>query len=284
MKKFVAFLFLILTSFVFAQTGAKKYDKIVTKDYVILEGVVSKISSKDIEYTAKGSTVLNVIEINKVAKIDFANGKSQNFLSEEVASHPNVLVTPDNNSQAVANQVKKNTIAVLPIPFVNSETMGTSAEMAKFAQNDVYNKLIERADNIAPLVVQDLRTTNYLLKKAGVDYTNIDETPIEELEKILGVDHIIAAKVSYIVKVNTMSTGRTNANVKANGNNSVKVDDFSYSNTTENKRFDYTVYFDIYKEGQKIYTQSRQPFLNEKDSWMDSMQYLLKRCPLYKKL
>ena len=77
--------------------------------------------------------------------------------------------------------------------------------MSKFAQDDVYSKLMAKSSNISPLTVQDLRVTNSLLHRAGINFKNIDETPTEELHKILGVDHIIAAKISYTTKENQSS-------------------------------------------------------------------------------
>lgn len=195
----------------------------------------------------------------------------------------NVIAEEATSKVVNKSPLKKNTIAILPVPFVNTESLASSGEMAKFAQNDIYSKLIESSANIFPLTVQDLRVTNSLLRKASIDYTNIDEILIEDLQEILGVDHIIAGKVSYVVKINSTNLGYGNTTVKNQENNKTKVDDFSVSTSSQSKKFDFTVYLDLYKNGDKIYTKSRQPFLNEKDSWMDSMFYLLKRCPFYVK-
>lgn len=285
MRNYIIILFLSFSSIMYSQSKIEKLDKIITKDYTIIECSISKISDATIEYSLKGEKLINIIETSKVAKIEFANGRIQEFKIEEkaVAEIQNTEQEEGKSNEQVKTQMKKNTIAVLPIPFVNTETLATSAEMAKFAQNDVYSKLIERSANIFPLTVQDLRVTNSLLRKAGIDYSNIDEVMIEDLQEILGVDHIVAAKVSYVMTVNETNMGYGNTTVKKKSDSKAKVDDFNISTSTENKRFDYTVYFDIYKNLDKIYTQSRQPFLKEKDSWMDSMQYLLKRCPIYTK-
>jgi hypothetical protein len=132
------------------------------------------------------------------------------------------------------------------------------------------------------LTVQDLRTTNSLLRKAGIDYKNIDETPIDELQKILGVDNIIAAKVSYTVTQNQTTAAYTSQNAKVH-DNKVKANESTVANTNTQLLFDYHVYFDMYKNNSKIYTQNRKPLLNLKDSWMDTVSYLLKRSPIYVK-
>ncbi|WP_426485974.1 hypothetical protein [Flavobacterium sp. 2] len=279
-KKVAALLILFFVSvFSFAQ-GGKKLDKIIKRDYTIIEGTVSKISDKTIEYSLPGETLLIVLDVSQIARIDFASGRSQTFDVSQGSSS----ASSTGSGYVAATEIKQNTIAVLPVPFLNSDTQQSSEEMAKFAQNDMYNKLLDKSGNIAPLTVQDLRTTNSLLSKAGIDYHNIDSTPIEDLEKILGVDNIVAAKVSYTINSGTTSTTYNSGNATIS-NNDKKVKTNDYSTTTANNQvyYYYTVYFDMYKNTSKIYSQTRKPFLAIKDSWMESVQYLLKRSPIYVK-
>jgi len=280
LKNTITFLLL----FVFANSitaQVKKLDKIITKDYQIIECTVSKMSDKTVDYSLPNETLIIEIDVAKIARIDFANGKSQTFASAEKS-----VETNSNSSGSIIEAhdatFKTNMIAVLPVPFVNSENLTNSEEMAKFAQNDIYNKLLDKSSNILPLTVQDLRITNSLLKKAGIDYKNIDETPIEELHKILGVDNIVASKVSYTVTENQTSTAYSTNTAKVN-NNKIKGHESTVSNTNTQLIYDYHVYFDMYKNNSKIYTQSRKPMLKVKDSWMDTITYLLKRSPIYVK-
>lgn len=255
----------------------KKLDRIIKKDYQIIECTISKMSDKTIEYSLPNETMVISLDVSQIAKIDFASGRTQSFTSNSDSNS-----TPTANSSIQYTTLKENTIAVLPVPYVNSENLSNSEEMAKFAQNDIYDKLLDKASNIFPLTVQDLRVTNSLLRKAGIDYKNIDETPIEELHKILGVDNIIAAKVSYTQTQNQTSTSYTSGNAKVN-NNKVKGSGVSTSSTNAQLVFNYHVYFDLYKNNSKIYTKSREPVFKTKDSWMDSISYLLKRSPIYVK-
>ncbi|WP_431244614.1 hypothetical protein ACQ9BO_10235 [Flavobacterium sp. P21] len=279
-KKVAALLILFFVCvFSFAQ-GGKKLDKIIKRDYTIIEGTISKISDKTVEYSLPGETLLIVLNVSQIARIDFASGRSQTFdVSQGSSSAPS-----SGSGYVAATEIKQNTIAVLPVPFLNSDSQQSSEEMAKFAQNDMYNKLLDKSGNIAPLTVQDLRTTNSLLSKAGIDYRNIDSTPIEDLEKILGVDNIVAAKVSFTIGTGTTATTYNSGNAKVSDNNK-KVTTNDYSTTTANNQqyYYYTVYFDMYKNATKIYSQTRKPFLAVKDSWMESVQYLLKRSPIYVK-
>jgi hypothetical protein len=280
LQKAITILMLFLSSAsVFAQ--AKKLDKIITKDYQVIECTISKVSDKTVDYSMPNETMTIVIDVSKIARIDYASGRSQTFAISEntIESAPSSTNTTSVNQAAT---FKENTIAVLPVPFVNSENMTDSEEMSKFAQNDIYNKLLDKSSNILPLTVQDLRTTNSLLRKAGIDYKNIDETPIDELHKILGVDNIVAAKVSYTVTQNQTSTAYTSQNAKVN-DNKVKANEATVANTNTQLLFDYHVYFDMYKNNSKIYTQNRKPMFKIKDSWMDTVTYLLKRSPIYVK-
>ncbi|WET03779.1 hypothetical protein [Flavobacterium sp. YJ01] len=276
-KAFFTLLMLFTALFNFAQ-GGKKLDKIIKRDYQIIECTISKMSDSTVEYSLPGETLQISIDISKIARIDFASGRSQTFdVSQNNAA-------PNSSQTVIAQDVKPNTIAVLPVPYVNSDTQEASEDMAKFAQNDLYNKLLDKSSNIFPLTVQDLRTTNSLLHKAGIDYKNIDETPIEDLEKILGVDNIVAAKVSYTIGTTSTATTYNSGNAKVSDNNK-KVTTSDISTTTANNQsyYYYTVYFDMYKNKDKIYSQTRKPFLAVKDSWMESVSYLLKRSPIYTK-
>lgn len=274
---FAIVIMLFVSVIAFAQT--KKLDKIIKRDYQIIEGTISKMSDKTVEYSLPGETMQISLDVSQIARIDFASGRSQTFDVSAGNSAP-----ASSNQSIAAAELKPNTIAVLPVPYVNSDTQESSEDMAKFAQNDMYNKLLDKAANLFPLTVQDLRTTNSLLHKAGIDYHNIDETPIDDLEKILGVDNIIAAKVSYTIGSSTTATTYDSGNVKVSDNNKkIKTNDVSTTTANSQAYYYYTVYFDMYKNTTKIYSQTRKPFLAVKDSWMDSITYLLKRSPIYVK-
>jgi len=281
---FSALLFLLITVLGFAQTG-KKLDKIIKRDYQIIECNISKMSDTTVEYSLPGETLKIDIDVSKIARIDFASGRSQTFDVTANSTDSSGNTKTNSSNQIVANaEIKANTIAVLPIPYINSENLQNSGEVAKFAQNDLYSKLIDKSSNIFPLTVQDLRTTNSLLHKAGIDYTNIDETPIEDLQKILGVDNIIAAKVSYTTTTNTTATAYNHGDAKVSDDNKkAKTNDYSIANSNTELHYAYVVYFDMYKNTTKIYTQTRKPVFYFKDSWMDAVSYLLKRSPIYEK-
>jgi hypothetical protein len=265
MKIFIKTLCLILiaTNISLAQTDGK-LDKIVKKNYEVLDVNIKKITEKEVEYSFPNEDLVTSLDLSKVAKITFKSGRTQEFTVNEQAQYSE---SPEKKSYTFT-PVKPNTIAVLLVPFLNTENQRSSAEMAKIAQNDIYNRLMDKTSNIFPLQVQDIRMTNSLLKKSGIDYTVIDEIPIEDLSNILGVDHVLACKVNYTMSVTS-------------GTYVIGDDDFFSTISEEDKTFAYTIYFDMYKKNVKVYSKTRQPFFNMQDSWIDSVNYLLKRSPIY---
>lgn len=274
LKSLLVILLLMITSISFGQTTQEtKLDRIIKKDYVIIEAIVKKITETNIEYSMPNEDLVNVLDISHIGRIEFANGKTQTFTNNDASN------SSDSKQAPSSIDITPNTVAILPVPFLNTETLATSEELSKFAQNDIYDELIDKSSNITPLTVQDPRTTNSLLRKAGIDYKNIDETSIEDLQNILGVDNIVAAKVSYTTTQNQSSYGSTT--IKNGQKDKATVSD--YSSTSKNMKYEYHVYFEMYKNKNKIYNKDRTPFFNDKDSWKDSLTYLLKRSPIYKK-
>jgi hypothetical protein len=284
-KKVFLSLFIAVAALVtFAQnTSAQKLDRIIKRDYQIIEGKISKVTETNVEFTYPNETVVNMIGIGHVARIEFASGRVQTFeATPESAPVQATAEVPATTTGAQTATIQQNMIAILPIPFIETDNMASSEEMSKFAQNDVYNKIIAKSANISPLTVQDIRTTSSLLHKAGIDYKNVEDTPIEDLIAILGVDHILAAKVSYTMKEN-QSTSTYGSGQTKYDNNKTKGSGYSSTNTNTLKYYYYHVYLDIYKNNTKIYSQNRKPALAVQDSWVDAMAHLLKNTPIYTK-
>ncbi|MBP6431732.1 MAG: hypothetical protein KA319_08200 [Ferruginibacter sp.] len=276
------FLLVIINSLTHGQTKIS-YDKIIKKDYQIVECNVTKIADKFIEYNLPNETLIYSLEIEKIARIDFASGKSKTYLTEPIATAP-IKGNPDILTyQGVVNEqpIQENTLAILPVPFDNTDNNGSSESMAKLAQNDIYSSVLDRINKIYPVTVQDIRTTNSLLRKANINFRNVDEVPVEELQKILGVDNILALKVSYTIdQVN--STTIQNSESTSIDKKIITFDDFVSIDNSVEKFYDFMVYFDVYKNSKKVYSKSRKPFLSLKDSWIDAVNYLFKKSPLYK--
>jgi len=81
----------------------------------------------------------------------------------------------------------------------------------------------------------------------------------------------------------TASTYGSGSTTISNNDKKIKSNDYSTTVANTQMYYYYNVYFDMYKSTTKIYSQTRKPFLNLKDSWIDSITYLLKRSPIYTK-
>ena len=281
-RKMLLNLFIAVTTIVtFASNAqAQKLDRIIKRDYQVIEGKISKVTETSVEFSYPNETIVNTVNIANVARIEFASGRVQTF-EATTESAPSPATAPATAGSQAAT-VQQNVIAILPVPFIETDNMASSEEMSKFAQNDVYNKIIAKSANIFPLTVQDIRTTNSLLHKAGIDYKNVEDTPIEDLIAVLGVDHIVAAKVSYTMKEN-QSTSTFGSGQTKYDNNKTKGSGYSTTNTNTLKYYYYHVYLDIYKNNTKIYSQNRKPAFAVQDSWVDAMAHLLKNTPIYTK-
>ncbi|RNA60984.1 hypothetical protein D1631_03070 [Chryseobacterium nematophagum] len=240
------------------------FDKIIKKDYDILEVNIKKVSDSHIEFMYPDEDILNTVDTQLIHKIILKNGRIQEF-----ENNRNLDSKEQRLLNAKRQPIKKNTIAVLPIPHFNSNTSNISEGLSQEAQNYLYKEIIERASNITPLAVQDIRTTNNLLKKAGIDYNNIEEIAIEDLQSILGVDNVLAVKITCTENILYSDITR-----KAYG--------YLYTERVQTGiSVDHEVYFDVYKHSNKIYSKVRTPFLKLSTSWKDSVIYLLKRSPIY---
>ena len=288
-RKMLLNLFIAVTTIVTFATNAQaqKLDRIIKRDYQVIEGNISKVTETSVEFSYPNETIVNTVSIANVARIEFASGRVQTFeatteSAPAPATAPATAGAPAASAGSQAATVQQNVIAILPVPFIETDNMASSEEMSKFAQNDVYNKIIAKSANIFPLTVQDIRTTNSLLHKAGIDYKNVEDTPIEDLIAVLGVDHIVAAKVSYTMKEN-QSTSTYGSGQTKYDNNKTKGSGYSTTNTNTLKYYYYHVYLDIYKNNTKIYSQNRKPAFAVQDSWVDAMAHLLKNTPIYTK-
>ncbi|MDR7371723.1 hypothetical protein [Flavobacterium aquidurense] len=282
MKKVITLVFLMMVCFMTAQDQKKALDKIVKKDFTVIEGSVIKVTGNTVDFSYINENTINSLDINTVAKIYFSSGRVQDFTVEGTLSSgvQNIIVE---KKTITFKEIKKNTVAVLPVSFLNTETHEFSDERSKYAQNDLYNEV----SKYSKYTLQDLRETNNLLRLAGIDYNLLDTAPIETLQGILGVDNIVIGKVSYTVdkrqEVLTDSYSSVGTNRRSDR---VYGTEFSNTSVQDDTMYDYKVYLDVYKDSQKIYSQTRVPltiFGAGKSKWVDAMKYLIKRSPLYVK-
>lgn len=276
-------IFLSMSFFATAQGKRTDLDKIVKKDFSVVEGHVIKVTATVVDFSYLNEDTVNSLEVNEVAKIYFSSGRIQEFINNNELTS-DIKNIQENTHKVIFKEIKKNTIAVLPVSFLNTETHEFSDERSKYAQNDLYIEVTKYTNQYS---LQDVRETNSLLSMAGIDSNSLDLVPIETLQGILGVDNIVVGRVSYTVNnrqdVITGSYSSIGTNKRKD-----RGYETGFSNTSiqDNAVYEYKVYLDVYKNFQKTYSQTRVPlniFGAGPDKWVDAMKYLIKRSPLYVK-
>lgn len=273
MKLIFSLLSLLLSVSVWAQN--EKLDKIFLKNGSVLDVSIKKVTPGTVEFTYPGEMVQNVENIDNVSSITFASGRVQHF-NEDVSE------ADKTGNREADMKVKQNSLAILPVAFYEKKSGQLWEDHSKLAQSRIYVFFKDNNSKFGSLEIQDTRNTNAYLRKAGIDYGRLDETPVEELGKILGTEYLVLGKVTMDEKNNATIQQNAYSEARKDKNKSSGAT-YSSARIEENKTYNYVVVLEIYKGKEKIYSETRKPFLQMEDSWKDAMEYMLKRTPIYKK-
>jgi hypothetical protein len=125
------------------------------------------------------------------------------------------------------------------------------------------------------------------LVKAGVTRDKMMGFTMKEICDILGVEYVIDGTVMQTKGMQTSSTrGGGNTTVKRDGDKDLKaVSTYGSSYTNAAQRYEVAVSLHIYMDtNASIYNQSHKAFWTNTDgAYSSPLEYLLKRCPLYRK-
>lgn len=277
MKKI--FLMITLAMFSFAIYAQTKSDIVLKTNGDELKGKVTKISPDDITFTYEGETLEYVLKKSEILKITHASGRVEVFAK--------ALPAEDRQKDAVAMAATPvdhhNKIAILPFTFLMDNQPGAEQVGLK-AQQDAFSFL---SNHSAGYTIMDPRTTNATLIQAGVTRDKMMGFTMKNLSDILGVEYIIDGSVIQAKGYQTSSTN-TNADTKVKRDDAEKVKGVSSTSATYNnavQRYDVSVSLHIYMDNNaSIYNESHKAFLSNTDgSYTGPLEYLLKRCPLYRK-
>ena len=277
MKKI--FLMITMAVFFFAIYAQTKSDIVLKTNGDELKGKVTKISADDITFTYEGETLEYVLKKSESLKITHASGRVEVFAK--------ALPAEDRQKDAVAMAATPvdhhNKIAILPFTFLMDNQPGAEQVGLK-AQQDAFSFL---SNHSAGYTIMDPRTTNATLIQAGVTRDKMMGFTMKNLSDILGVEYIIDGSVIQAKGYQTSSTN-TNADTKVKRDDAEKVKGVSSTSATYNnavQRYDVSVSLHIYMDNNaSIYNESHKAFLSNTDgSYTGPLEYLLKRCPLYRK-
>jgi hypothetical protein len=263
--------FLIIAVFSFASLYAQqKLDTVYMKNGDVNVGSITAINDGSINFTYKGESLGYTFKKNDIIKIIFSSGRVENVNNPE-AVHV-IKSTADHHNKA----------AVLPFAYLNTQ-QETNAEMGYKVQEECYTILSNKA---AALNIQDPSTTNALLGKAGVSFENVRNFTMAELCDILGVEYVVRGTISSNV-TSTTSSGSASYDGKSGSGSgksasTTKSSGSVYSSASTQDNFKTSVLMEVYTDdGKKVFGQDRTSFWTTVDAYKSTLQYLLKKSPIY---
>ena len=264
----------------YAQTKTTANQDIVLKSNgEEMKGKVTQVSDAEIHFIYSGETAEYIIKKSDVLKITHSSGRVETFNQSAQTAETR---KNDPVSMTATPADHHNKIAILPFAFLLDRQAGAQ-EVGIKAQEDTYSFLSKHA---AGYTLLDVRTTNAALIKAGVTRDKMIGFTMKEICDILGVEYIIDGTVTQNKGYATSSTyGNTNTDIKRKSDDKVKVNTSDYSNSNSVQRYDVSVSLGIYMDNNaSIYNQTHKAFFTSTDgSYSGPLEYLLKRCPLYRK-
>lgn len=282
MKKILTCLLVLATAFT-AWAQPAKNDVILKLNGEELTGKVQKINDSDIEFTYAGETLVYKINKTDILKITYSSGRIEVYnkppLPSESKSQPASTNTPQNGPGLADHH---NKVAILPFSFVR-DGQAADETISEQVQNETYTFMSKHA---GVYEVLNPRTTNALLIKGGINKESIKGFTMDDICNLLGVEYVVEGTV-------TMNK-TTQTNYQSNSGTATRKDDpkddkqkktynnYSYGTTTQN--YSTNLNLNIYNDkGVTVYTQDRTSFWNTQDAYKNTLEYLLKRSPLYTK-
>jgi hypothetical protein len=248
-------------------------DKLIFLDGTVRKGRITGFANEKIEFVHYGETAQYEFVRNKIEKIEYASGRTE-------------LLSVKKQEIVEAHVNSRNRVAVMPLTYIGDENESRSAEMRFQLQNLTVNFL--RSD-AAELKFIDAAEINAILLKNGIDQETIRKYTPGELARLLHVEYVITGSViqdagSMVTVNNSYTNRRQDRNHHDYHRERVNNRTFRNERTVTRQNIETQVSISIYNDaGENIYAKSRHSILTESDAYRNAIQYLLKRCPLYKR-
>jgi hypothetical protein len=285
MKKILLTILLgICTTLLIAQADAKT-DVILKLNGEELAGKVMEITDDEVKFTYKGESLVYKIKKSDILKITYSSGRIEMYTKPPLPSEAG-SAAPAKSMSGPGLADHHNKVAILPYAFLK-DGENASDDISFKVQSETFAFLSKHAGVMS---IVDPRTSNAMLIKAGVNKETIKGYTMEDLCNILGVEYVIDG----IVAVNkgnqtNYSSGNSNTTFSSsnnNKNNQYKSKEKSSGSaiTTSTQNYETSLTLSIYNDkGTSVYSQERRSFWNTQDAYKPTLEYLLKRCPLYSK-
>ncbi|MDR3008313.1 MAG: hypothetical protein LBV59_10290 [Sphingobacterium sp.] len=269
-------LFLIL--FMFLCIGAKqtavaqqKEDVIYLADGSQKKGKIVSISDELIKFSYTGEAVLYELKKDKISKIVFANGREEIFGQNS---------STEKSSNKAEERSVGNLLAVIPFEIASNDQSIMTDVMRKKIQEACVEAM--QGQKLA-VQFQDPRTTNAILSKNGINFSEIDKHTPDELAKLLQVDYVVMGVYDIENKgASTYGSSSSSYGNKQNGDkekgSSVTTNN-SYTTTNYNTKVHMTIYDGT---GRQLFSDSKSPLFGTLDSYKGALKTLAKKVPLTK--
>ena len=269
-KSVVISMIFILATFVLINAAAQaqeSFDKLTMLNGEEHVGQVVAIDEHNIEFVHKNESLHYTYAKADINKIQFASGRIEiiNKAQAAAASGANVSL-----------QDHHNKVAVLPFTYMSSDGAHDD-QMEKKVQSDCYTLMTKYASEFN---LQDPITTNATLIKHNVNSSNIDGFTPAELCNILGVEYVVMGTVTVRYTSTTNYSGSSKTSEQKNDKKRSYTSTSSSSTDNFQTQVDMKMYSD---QGQNIYANAHTSFWMTEDAYTLTLQWLLKRSPLYRK-
>jgi len=277
MKKMINKIFMIAVTLILqvtvtsAQKGLlEKTDKLTFLDGTTKEGMVVALIDDKVRFIHKGESLNYEFSRKEIEKVEYASGRIE-IITEKTT--PAALPEPI---------VSKNKVAVIPLQYIGNVNAGNKDDMGYYLQEIAINYLSKSATE---LTFMDAAEVNALLLKNAISDSSIRKYTVKELATLLHTEYVIMGTVlqdngKQVSNVNSNKTKRQN--VWNDGD--YKRRENSQQTMVTSQMVETQVSLSIYNEtGEKIYSKSRHSILSDTDAYKNTIHYLLKRTPLYKR-
>lgn len=239
-----------------------------------MTGKIQEIGETNIKFIYAGETLVYTIKKSEVAKITFSSGRI------EIVNGTKPLSAKADSIAQSGLGAHHNKIAILPFSYL-VDKQDAGEELTYKVQNEIYSILSAHSGF---MTVQPTQTTNALLLKAGITGKNLRTFTMGEICNILEVEYVYQGTITQD-KTSVSSSGGDYTTAKSSVSNNRAVGTVYSSNssvTTQN--YSTSVTMNIFTDkGESIFSQEHSSFWSANDAYKTTLNYLLKRTPLYRK-
>lgn len=289
-------LFSALFFLVNAYAQSPKPDIITKQNGEEMKGKILEVSDAGVKFSYTGETVVYVIKKADIAKITFSSGRVETYNQSPTQTtpvQPVQPVTPEKssaNSSTIASRGgdPHNKVAVLPFTLLK-DGFYAADELNEKAQDECFSYLSKHAGT---LTILDPQTTNSFLRKSGMKKEDLKDYTRDELCRLLSVEYVVEGTImqNKATQTSTQSSSYSDKSKSTDnnksGDNNKNSSGYSSSTSYTQQNFDNTVILKIFNDkGESLYNEQRKALFSStsQDGYVSTLQYLLKRTPLYHK-